>query len=505
MVLAQVGTNVVRLCNGTISQSNRFTRPHFPVTVGVMFQTVQLPLWLFVLILVFAAVTALSHFLLPSVRWFFRRRMERVVAKLNERLERPIEPFKLARRHDMIQRLSYDARVMEAVAERAQSAKIPEDVAFQEAQRYAREIVPSFSASAYFGVAIKLARWISQAFYRVRLGYFDEGAIARINPDSTVVFIMNHRSNMDYVLVTYLAAERSALSYAVGEWARVWPLSRLIKAMGAYFIRRRSRNDLYRRVLARYVQMATAGGVAQAVFPEGGLSLDGSVGEPKLGLLNYIVSDFTPGKSRDVTFVPVALNYDRVFEDRVLVAAAEAGVRKFRFRWTSAVRYVFKHLYQRATGKFLRFGYAAVSFGAPLSLAEFSMGKAGDQTKAIGRELMARIRAVVPVLPLPLVCRCLLDAAGEMDREALIVLACEHRMTLLANGAHVRPQNGVPEEEVNVALNHLLMRHLISETEARICINPDHKVLVEYYANTIAHLFIKTARKRKKAVVSAST
>ncbi|MEE9387295.1 MAG: 1-acyl-sn-glycerol-3-phosphate acyltransferase [Paracoccaceae bacterium] len=454
-----------------------------------MFQTVQLPLWLLVLILAFAIVTALSHFLLPSVRWFFRRRMERVVARLNERLERPIEPFKLARRHDMIQRLSYDAKVMEAVGERAQEAEIPEDVAFQEAQGYAREIVPSFSASAYFGFAIKFARWISQGFYRVRLGYFDEGAIAKIGPNSTVVFIMNHRSNMDYVLVTYLAAERSALSYAVGEWARVWPLSRLIKAMGAYFIRRRSRNDLYRRVLARYVQMATAGGVAQAVFPEGGLSLNGKVGEPKLGLLNYIVSDFDPEKGRDVAFVPVALNYDRVFEDRVLVAASEAGVRKFRFHWSSAVRYVFKHLYQRLTGGFLRFGYAAVSFGEPLSLAEFSKGKKGDVTKDIGRELMRRIRKIVPVLPLPLVCYCLLNSDGPFTRDALVDLACEKRKLLLANGAHVRPKGGVPEEEINVALNHLLMRKLIVETQTGISINSKERVLLEYYANTIAHLF----------------
>ncbi|MFV2038230.1 MAG: 1-acyl-sn-glycerol-3-phosphate acyltransferase, partial [Paracoccaceae bacterium] len=259
-----------------------------------MFRTVYMPLWLLVLIVGFAAVTFASHFLFPSVRWFFRRRMERVVAQLNTRLERPIEPFKLLRRHDMIQRLIYDPRVIEAVAEHAREAGVPEDVAFQVATRYAREIVPSFSASAYFGVATKLARLLSRAFYRVRLAYFDEDAIKAIDPEATVIFIMNHRSNMDYVLVTYLAAERAALSYAVGEWARVWPLSRLIKAMGAYFIRRKSRNPLYRRVLARYVQMATAGGVAQAVFPEGGLSLDGKVGEPKLGLLNYIVSDFNP-------------------------------------------------------------------------------------------------------------------------------------------------------------------------------------------------------------------
>ena len=81
---------------------------------------------------------------------------------------------------------------------------------------------------------------------------------------------------MDYVLVAYLAASRSALSYAVGEWARIWPLQTLIRSLGAYFVRRRSGDPLYRRVLARYVQAATTGGVVQAVYPEGNLSRGGA-------------------------------------------------------------------------------------------------------------------------------------------------------------------------------------------------------------------------------------
>lgn len=452
-----------------------------------MFRAVYMPLWLLVLILAFAFVTFASHFLFPSVRWFFRRRMERVVAKLNERLERPIEPFKLLRRHDMIQRLSYDPKVIEAVAEQAAETGVREDVVFQEAQRYAREIVPSFSASAYFGFAIRLSKLLSRAFYRVRLGYFDEDAIQAIDPDATVIFIMNHRSNMDYILVTYLAAERSALSYAVGEWARVWPLSRLIKAMGAYFIRRKSRNPLYRRVLARYVQMATAAGVAQAVFPEGGLSLDGKVGEPKLGLLNYIVSGFTPGESRDVVFVPVALNYDRVLEDRVLVATAKSGVRKFRFRWSSAVRYFFKHIMLRLTGRFIPYGYAAVSFGAPLSLAEYSAGKRGDVTKKIGRELMAQIRALVPALPVPLVASCILAANAPISRTDLEKSAAARIKAMAARGVHVSLLDTDVADEISVAVSHLLMRHMITETDDVIRMNPADKTLLEYYAGSIAH------------------
>ena len=104
--------------------------------------------------------------------------------------------------------------------------------------------------------------------------------------------------------------------------------------MGGYFIRRKFRRKaksggLYRKVLARYVQMATEGGVTQAVFPEGGLSLNGAMASPRLGILSYIVDGFDP-EGRDVVFVPVALNYDRVLEDRFLVAADNTGVRRFR-------------------------------------------------------------------------------------------------------------------------------------------------------------------------------
>ena len=103
---------------------------------------------------------------------------------------------------------------------------------------------------------------------------------------------MNHRSNMDYMLAGYLAADQAALSYAVGEWARIWPLSALIRAMGAYFVRRNSSDELYRRVLERYIAMATEAGVPQAVFPEGGLTRDGRMREPKLGVLDYMLRGF---------------------------------------------------------------------------------------------------------------------------------------------------------------------------------------------------------------------
>jgi glycerol-3-phosphate O-acyltransferase len=420
-----------------------------------MFGTVEIPVWLLWVAGALAAVAALDRIIGPGIRWFFRRRMERALARVNARLVRKIEPFKLARRQDMIVRLLYDPKVLEAVSDHAAETRVPGSVAFEEARRYAREIVPGFSATLYFGFATRAAKGFSRMLFRVRVGKVD-AALAHIDPKATVIFVMNHRSNLDYVLVTWLVADRSAISYAVGEWARVWPLSAMIRAMGAYFIRRRDRNALYRRVLARYVQIATEDGTTQAIFPEGGLSLDGRVGPAKMGLLSYIVQGFAPD-GRDVVFVPVGLGYDRVLEDRVLIAAAAEGGRKFKMQPLRVLRYALRMLWNRQRGRFKGFGTAAAGFGPPVSLRGFLA--AGGDVEGLGRRLMAEIAKVIPVLPVPLVAAALGD--GVASRDALRTRVAALVARLVAAGAVLKlPPQGI-EATLNEGLGPLIARGLV--------------------------------------------
>ncbi len=223
--------------------------------------TVSLPLWLAVVLVLLAAWAALDRLLIPSLRWVLRRRVNRVLEELNTRLKIRIQPFKLTKREVLIDRLLYDPQVQQAAEAHAREHDMPRNIAMDHVRRYADEIVPAFNAYIYFRLGYWIARNVARSLYRVRLGYADERGIAAIAPESTVVFLINHRSNMDYILVSYLVAERAALSYAVGEWARIWPLQTLIRAMGAYFVRRNSRDPLYRKVLERYVAMATLAGV----------------------------------------------------------------------------------------------------------------------------------------------------------------------------------------------------------------------------------------------------
>lgn len=443
-----------------------------------MFSTVAVPVWLLVLILGFATVSFLTHFLFPSVRWFFRRRAERALAQLNARLDRKIELFKLARRADMVVRLAYDPAVVAAAQAHAEETGVPPPVAFEEARRYAGEIVPGFSATVYFGFGTRAAKWLSRLLYRVRVGKVDE-ALGRIDPKATVIFVMNHRSNMDYVLVTWLVSGRSAVSYAVGEWARVWPLSALVRSMGGYFIRRSSRNALYRRVLARHVQMATEEGATQAMFPEGGLSLDGAVGPAKLGLLSYIIEGWRP-EGRDVVFIPVGLAYDRVLEDRALVAAAAAGTRRFRIRPLHAAWATLRFLWARRRRRSAGFGTAAAGFGAPVSLNAFLAEPAADPVAALGALLMQRIAGVVPVLPVPLVAAAL--GKGVADRAALLARMQAMAARLEAAGAVLKlPPQGM-ERALDEGLAPLIARGLVGQDLQPV---PGEAALLAFYARAV--------------------
>ncbi|MEM7270881.1 MAG: 1-acyl-sn-glycerol-3-phosphate acyltransferase [Pseudomonadota bacterium] len=449
---------------------------------------IEVPVWVATLIGVAAAVAVLDRLVAPSFRWLLRRRLHRAVDEFNERLQLRIQPFKLIRRRELIDRLVYDPTVVQAAEDHGVETGMPRDLVMRQVREYAREITPSFSAHMYFFIGARVSRWISRMLYRVRLGAFDENGLSGVDREATVVFVMNHKSNVDYLLVTYLASTSSALSYAVGEWAQIWPLNRLIRSMGAYFIRRRSRDELYRAVLRRYVQLATEGGVAQAIFPEGGLSRDGKLGPPKLGLLSYIVDGFDP-EGRDVVFVPVGLNYDRVLEDRILMAADLGKDGKARFKvslWTAA-KFVFGVLFGRLIGTVNRFGYACVSFGAPLSLKEHFEERGGDVAD-LGDRLARRIGAVVPALPTPLIATALLQADRPLALIDLKTEASTLMERLTDQGAHLHVPRSDFDYAVEVGLRMLVRRRIVTETGGLYAPADGEAETVRFYANSIAHL-----------------
>lgn len=463
-----------------------------------MSNEVLLPFWLVAILILFAGLWFLQHFLLPSAKWFFRRRANKLIDEVNNKLALRLPSFKLTRREVLIDRLVYHDRVMEVVDELANKREMPRAALMRDVNIYAREIVPAFNAILYFKAAYWLAKRLVHALYRVRLGFADDKALAELADNSSVVFVMNHRSNMDYILATYLAAERTALSYAVGEWARIWPLQQLIRAMGGYFVRRDSGDPLYRRVLEVYVQMAADGGVPQAIFPEGRLSRDGVLGPPKLGLLGYLVRGFNPNTERDIVFIPVGINYDRVLEDRSLLRYAEKLPRRgIAYTATKSISFLGKNLWQALTGRRYSYGYACVNFGEPVSLRKWiaSQHENPDElpymqdVAPLADDLMRRIGGITPVLPVALVATIFARSPNRSINE----LALKSEVfTLLQELEQAGYRAYIPRSDrdyaVTVGVRMLTLRHILTDNNGEFSVNLNELALLEYYANSIKHL-----------------
>ncbi len=423
-------------------------------------------------------------------------------------------------REEVRQRLLADPIVRDAVAAHAAQTQTTDDAVWARVDAYIHEIVPFFNVVAYYEIGYRVAKRLLNFFYKVTVEHEDEAALEAVPRDAVLVYLMNHRSNADYVLVSYALAGRVAISYAVGEWARAFPLEHIFKAFGSYFVRRRYREPLYHTVLERYVQLITREGVTQGIFLEGGLTRDGHLKPPKIGLLDYIL-----GIARDPLYrsrlyiVPVAVNYDRVLEDRSLLAelASREGRRRTS-RWTqsgSVARYLWWNAARLVSRRWQRYGRAAVVVGAPVRL-DFWFAQNPDlydipkperlaRVQALSDDIMSRIGMLLPVTPVPLACAAIQSFDRDfIPRADLLERMSEMRDALLElNGRVVRHDR--IEDTLDRAWRMLKMRRVLAEHGAGYAVLPRNRELVSYYANSISHLlgpFERAVRQRDRLPAS---
>jgi glycerol-3-phosphate O-acyltransferase len=452
------------------------------------------------------------------LRSYFDRMALRAVHRAGARVDR----YKLTRRSYVRGQLLEDGVIRDAVARHAAEHGISERETWRIVDGYVDEIVPFFNIIAYYQIGYRAAGWLLNLFYKVSVEFEDRDRNARLPRDAVVVYLMNHRSNADYVLVSYALAGDVAISYAVGEWARAFPLEHMFKAFGAYFVRRRYREALYHTVLERYVQLITREGVTQGIFLEGGLTRDGKLRPPKIGLLDYVL-----GIARDPVFrsrlyiVPVAVNYDRVLEDRTLLRELAAADGRGTPSRLSQLREVARYLWWNAarliTRKWKRYGRAAVTVGAAIPLANwfdretdlFTIPRVDRlaRVQALCDATMKRIGQLVPVTPVPLACAAIQSIDREFIPRALLLDRMREMRTVLVelNGRVIRADRDIDETWERAWLM-LRMRRVLVETGDGYTMLPRNQELVSYYANSIAHLLGDFAQgiRRREALPASS-
>src|SRR3989304_2742615 len=116
-----------------------------------MTSTVTLPTWLFVILALLALWALLERLLVPGVRWYLRRKVNRVIREINTRLNVELPQFKLTRRQALIDRLFPDSKVQDAMALETREPGRHSTVGTKRASRKARTYRDLVAAPSYFG------------------------------------------------------------------------------------------------------------------------------------------------------------------------------------------------------------------------------------------------------------------------------------------------------------------------------------------------------------------
>lgn len=454
-----------------------------------------------------------------KIRRFLRRRLTNEQKRIVERYRVKTNPFKLEAKGDVRERLLADPQLLADLDTHAQSVGEDLETTLGRVVDYADEIIPFFNVVSYYRIGYTVAAIAMRSMYRVDV---DRAEVTRIrefldeaeSKNRSVVFVMNHRSNADFVLVGYVLARAIALSYAVGEWARVWPLEWLFKSFGSYFVRRGCRDPAYHLTLRRYLQIITEEGVTQGIFIEGGLSRDGLLRPAKAGLLDSLSTLPPQDDQREVWFVPVGINYDRVVEDEVLTSKLEeaagmgSGWSYYAGAMTRIGRYFFANVHRYVTRRVRRFGFAGVRIGEPVALAELFDGPI-SQLQGLDRDgrkpavqlaadrLLHRIAEVVPVTPVALVATAIL-AAGEGDDEDFHITETElrermERLTQELSALQV-PVVGLArglDWQLRIGLTILATRGHVKHVGDVVSTKPATRHLIRYYVNGVRHHYDK--------------
>ncbi len=344
----------------------------------------------------------------------------------------------------------------------------------------------------------QLCRWLGRAY---KLDVDDEAIerLAELNKDHTLVFLPNHRSYLDpLVLRSALDKHGFKPNHVLGGVnLAFWPMGPIARRSGTVFIRRQFRDaPVYRAALIEYMAYLVRHEANMEWYIEGGRTRTGKLREPRYGLLSYLVDAFDKSSTEDVLLVPVFVGYDQQHEVSLISAEEQGG--------TKAPEDV-SWLVQFGRSQSKRLGRARIRFGEPLSLRE-----ALAETKAEGQnirnavpkiafEVCHRINAVTPIMPTALVTFALLDnddrALTLSEGRTILspLLAYAARLGLdIASDVDLSDDGGISSALMSL-IDQGIVTRFDSGTEPVYAITPNRQHEAAFYRNTLAHFFITRA------------
>jgi len=349
------------------------------------------------------------------LRFHFRRQRESAIGP------------DLSHRRNLIEAMIASDALQEAIGEESRRLAVSPVAAEERARKFAWEIASDFSYPVVRALELLLARLWNRLFDEVVVHHGKE--LAKAAPGKGLVYLPNHRSHVDYLLLSYFINAQGLAPPHIAAGANLnFPLvGPVLRRGGAFFLRRSFKGEpLYAAVFREYLHAMLAKGFPIAYFIEGGRSRSGRTLSPKVGMLGMTLESFMREHPRPLLLVPIYFSYEKLLEGPALIAELE-GQPKRRESLGELVGVV----------RQLRrdYGSVHVNFGEPLSLDDFLDREApgwqalhGDErrdaarrlTVPLAHEMAQRINSAVVINPINLFAMAIVGSPRyALDERAL--------------------------------------------------------------------------------------
>jgi len=369
------------------------------------------------------------------------------------------------------------------------------------AYKYYREIASSFSITMirFFEIALDII--FRKIFDGISYDPADLEMIREASQKGPLVITPCHKSHMDYLIVSYIFYKNRLIPphIAAGVNLSFFPMGFIFSRGGAFFMRRTFKGlQLYPEVFRQYIKTMVNEGYSIEFFIEGGRTRTGKLAYPKFGFLNYLIEAVDEGYNRDLVFVPISINYDRILEETSYVNEMKGSKKEAE---SAKVMLESTRLLRRKYGK------VHISFNRPFTLKEIEERGIPREERAlfISENIVKKINEVTTVTPFALTsATILLHAIKGFSRKTLL----EKMRLLYGYLAYINVKMSdtlqrkanleeIIETVLNAFLDDRIIEPLKDETggmmEDFYIINEDQRQRIVFYKNSIIHYMIPLA------------
>lgn len=399
-----------------------------------------------------------------------------------------------------IEQILLSKNVVKAVDEYSKEKKITIDAA----QNEAKKILDKMMANYSFFIAEKFAFLVGLLFKKIYDGIiFSDSEIERLkelSKEYTLVYVPCHKSHIDYLAISYIFLNNGLVSphIAAGDNLSFFPMGFFFRKSGAFFLKRTFKGDnFYATLFNEYINKLLNDKFSLEFFIEGGRSRTGKLLPPKTGMMSMVLDSFFYGLNKKIALIPVAINYEKVVEEKSYIKELY-GQEKQKENINTIL----------SNRKILnsKFGRIYIRFAEPLKLDEYfkesnnllSKDEKNYHLTKISYKIMHNINKSFVITATPVLGLCLLTEKdktefqfSELLGKFLAIVKVIYEKNVNLSNTFDTPVLALEEAVKFFKSNKLL--NTVNEEKELYSFGKEQRAHIEYYKNSIIHLFINEA------------